>query len=64
MVKIAYVFANGDEAIVVLENDDVYSIGTYIHCSDPFCALMYMCPCMRILGLCTQNKHIHYMQGC
>ena len=27
-IKIAYVFYNGDEAIVVTENDDVYSIGT------------------------------------
>lgn len=28
LIKIAYVFGNGDEAIVVAENDDVYSIGT------------------------------------
>ena len=33
MVKIAYVFGNGDEAIVVLENDDVYSIGI-VQCGD------------------------------
>ena len=32
-IRVAYVFGNGDEAIVVAENNEVYSIGKqkYIH---------------------------------
>ena len=53
MIKIAYVFGNGDEAILVLNNDEVYTIG--IVCVVKIC---YLC----VKFLCYGNANVFFIR--